>query len=293
MNGPVAQMRPAEPDPLTLCGVAPLMASMSGDPRLVIGLIDGPVAVDHPGLEPNRVRRMTMPAGWRQGGPDGTFVAGVLVGRRGTSAPGVCPGCLVVSRPVAGDALGDGEFAVSPDQIGAAIDDCLEAGVRILNISVVLPPAAADGSAALIAALDRAARRGVLVVVAAEGVRAAAGSALARHPWVVPVAACTRSGSPLPVAHLSPRLRRHALSAPGEDITSLDSPGGLATRSGAAVAVPFVTGAAALLWSALPETGVDAVRHALLSTARGSRMVSGAPLMDAWAAFVHLRPLAV
>lgn len=282
-------MRPAVPDPLTLCGVAPLMASMSGDPRLVIGLIDGPVAVDHPGLEPDRVRPMTMPAGWRQGGPDGTFVAGVLVGRRGASAPGVCPGCLVVSRPVAGDVLGEGEFAVSPDQIGAAIDDCLEAGVRILNISVVLPPAAADGSAALIAALDRAARRGVLVV-AAEGVRAAVGSALARHPWVVPVAACTPSGDPLPAAHLSPRLRRHALSAPGEGITSLDSPGGLATRSGAAAAVPFVTGAAALLWSALPETDVDALRHALLCTARGSRMMAPSPpLMNAWAAFAHLR----
>lgn len=93
----------------------------------------------------------------------------------------------------------------------------------------------------------------------------------------------------LPVAHLGPRLRRRALSAPGEDITSLDSPDGLATRSGAAAAVPFVTGAAALLWSALPETDVDALRHALLSTARGSRMAPP-PLMNAWAAFVHLHP---
>ena len=286
-------MRPAEPDPLTLCGVAPLMASMSGDPRLVIGLIDGPVAVDHPGLEPNRVRRMTMPAGWRQGGPDGTFVAGVLVGRRGASAPGVCPGCLVVSRPVAGDALGDGEFAVSPNEIGAAIDDCLEAGVRILNISVVLAPAAADGLAALIAALDRAARRGVLVVVAARrragrrrfGAGAASVGRAGRrlHPLRKPVA-----GRALQPASSAPRpvgtWRRHH---------QLDSPGGLATRSGAAVAVPFVTGAAApaVVRPAGDRRGCRAARAALHGPGFADGL--GAPLMDAWAAFVHLRPLAV
>ncbi len=283
-------------DPLAICGIAPLMAWMSGDPDVVIGLIDGPVDVDHPGLEPCRIRGLSLPVGRRQGSRHGTFVAGVLVGRRVAStlsAPGLCPGCLVVSRPVPGT-VGDyeGDFEAAPNEIAAAIEDCLQAGVRILNISVVLPPAAADGSTALTAALDRAARRGVLVVVAAGALRRAGGSALVRHPWVVPVAACTRAGIPLPVAYLGPRLSRRGLLAPGERITSLDSPEGLVTRSGAIAAVPFVTGAAALLWSALPGADVDALRHALLSTAQGSRAASVPPLMDAWAAFVHLRPLA-
>jgi subtilisin family serine protease len=276
---------------LTLCRVAPLLAWLRGDPDVVIGLVDGPVAIDHPGLEPCQVHGMTLPVRWCQGGCPGTFVAGVLVGRRDSSAPALCPGCTLVSRPVRGDVADDGgDVEASPDQIAAAIEDCLEAGARIVNVSVVLPPAAAEGSAALTAVLDRAARRGVLLVVAAGP--APRGSALSLHPWVVPVAACTATGVPLPSAQLGPRLARRTLLAPGEHITSLDGRGGLVIRSGAAAAVPFVSGTAALLWSALPDTGVDALRHALLCTAHGSPVTSTPRLLDAWAAYAHLRGLA-
>ncbi len=143
------------------------MAVTSGRPEMVVGLIDGPVALDHPGLGPGRVRSIAAgivrPAASSMATSPGTFVAGVLVGRRGVSAPGICAACSVVSRPVFGESL-PGAIQATPGALAAAIDDCLEAGARILNISAVLTPKAAAGSAALTSALDRAARRGVLVV---------------------------------------------------------------------------------------------------------------------------------
>jgi subtilisin family serine protease len=176
-----------------------------------------------------------------------------------------------------------------PDPLAAAIDDCLEAGVNVLNVSTVLAPGAATGSRALTRALDRAARLGVLVVVASGRAEPAGGSALTGHPWVVPVTSCTWSGMAAPCANLGSRRGRRALAAPGCGITSLDAPDGLAIRSGSDAAAPFVTGAAALLWSASPQTSVDALRHALLSTALGSRAAPTPPLLDAWAAYEQLR----
>ena len=274
-----------------LCGLAPLMALTRGDPDLVIGLIDGPVAgpvaVDHPGLEPCRVRGISVPVARHEASRHGTFVAGVLVGRRTTGAPALCPGCTLLSRPLRADGVG-GELHAAPGQLAAAIDDCLEAGAHILNISAVLAPAAAAGSGPLTGALDRAARRGALVVVAAGEAELPGGSALTCHPWVVPVASCTGAGTPSRGASLGSRLVRRGLSAPGDRITSLDAPDGVVTWSGSGAATPFVTGAAALLWSAQPHADVDALRHALLSTAQGSRAAESPPLLDAWAAYQSL-----
>ena len=97
------------------------------------------------------------------------------------------------------------------------------------------------------------------------------GSALTRHPWVLPVAACTTAGTPSAYSSFGLGIGRRGLSAPGDRITSLAPPDGVTTWSGTSAATPFVTGAAALLWSAVPGASVDALRHALLTTGQGPR----------------------
>jgi subtilisin family serine protease len=277
-------------DPLGQVGLDRLMDLTSGRPEILIGLIDGPVAVDHPGLEAGRIR--SLPGAIARPAPGatshGTFVAGVLVGRRGEAAPAICPGCSLLSRPVfADDAHGD--VRATPGALAAAIEDCIGAGARVLNVSAALTPAAAAGSTALTGALDRAARLGALIVVAAGNDGIVGGSALTRHPWVVPVAACTTAGAPSAYSSFGVGIGRRGLSAPGDRITSLAPPDGVATWSGTSAATPFVTGAAALLWSALPSIGVDALRHALLATGQGPRTTVVPPRLDAWAAYAALR----
>ncbi len=287
----IAARRTHVADPLDQVGLDRLMALTSGRPEIVIGLIDGPIATDHPGLEAGRIRPLpggiVRPASASGAASHGTFVAGVLVGRRGEAAPAICPGCSLLSRPVfADDAHGD--VRATPGALAAAIDDCVDAGARILNVSAALTPAAAAGSAALTGALDRAARRGTLIVVAAGNDGIVGGLALTRHPWVLPVAACTTSGAPSAYSSFGVGIGRRGLSAPGDRITSFAPPDGIATWSGTSAATPFVTGAAALLWSALPAISVDALRHALLATGQGPRTTVVPPRLDAWAAYVAL-----
>jgi len=277
--------------PLRQVGLDRLMALTSGRPDVVVGLIDGPIALDHPGFDTGRIRLMAAgtvrPAASPTAASHGTFVAGVLVGRRGETAPAICPGCSLLSRPVFADDA-NGDVRATPGALAAAIEECLEAGARILNVSAALTAGAAAGSPALTGALDRAARRGALIVVAAGNDGVVGGSALTRHPWVVPVAACTTAGAPSAYSSFGLGIGRRGLSAPGDRITSLAPPDGLATWSGTSAATPFVTGAAALLWSALPGASVDALRHALLSTGHGPRTTVVPPRLDAWAAYTAL-----
>ena len=131
-------------------------------------------------------------------------------------------------------------------------------------------------------ALDRAFRSGVLVIAAAGNQGTLGGSAITRHPWVIPVVACDSRGFPLDYSNLGRSIGTFGLRAPGDGITSLGTDGKPTTMSGTSVATPFVTGAVALLWSIHPRTPASMIRSAL----RGhlSRPTVVPPLLDAWSA---------
>src|SRR6185437_15563196 len=67
-----------------LVGLSPLMARTVGRPEIPIGLIDGPVAVDHPDLAAENIREVPgkLPAACGDAGhaacAHGTFIAGIL-----------------------------------------------------------------------------------------------------------------------------------------------------------------------------------------------------------------------
>ena len=70
--------------------------------------------------------------------------------------------------------------------------------------------------------LNYAAQRAALVVAAAGNQGTVGGSAITRHPWVIPVAACDARGRPLGMTNLGSAIGRRGLMAPGDAITSLD-----------------------------------------------------------------------
>jgi len=127
----------------------------------------------------------------------------------------------------------------------------------------------------------------VLVVAAAGNDGTIYSSVITRHPWVIPVTACGQSGTPLGTSNLSPSLGRRGLLAPGDRITSLGPNGQTMTLSGTSFAVPFVTGAIALLRSVFPEASAAEVRMAIVPpTMRRAAIVP--PMLDATAAYQRL-----
>jgi hypothetical protein len=93
-------------DPLTLLSLGPLMAASRGTSNVIIGLIDGPVDVKHPAFRESRilgVKKSQIDAcenATHLACRHGTFIAGILSAKRGVVAPGICPGCRLVLRPI-------------------------------------------------------------------------------------------------------------------------------------------------------------------------------------------------
>ncbi len=145
------------------------------------------------------------------------------------------------------------------------------------------------GQRALVSALDLAAQRGVLVLAAAGNEGTLWGSTLTAHPWVIPVAASSPEGRPSAITNLGRSIGTLGLLAPGESVVSLAPDGPSLERSGTSVAVPFVTGAAALLWSEFPSAQGAEVKSALVGSSIPRRLRIIPPLIDVAVAYRALQ----
>ncbi len=282
---------------LDMIKLTPLVARTSGRPDIMIGLIDGPVALTHPDLTGIQIReipgrlRGTCAHASSAACRHGTFVAGILCARRSSPAPAICPNCTLLLRPIFAETPpGNGRMpSATPEELAAAIVECIEAGAQVINVSSALADLSSPGQRDLAGALDQALRRGVLVVAAAGNQGTLGSSIITRHPWVIPVVAGDRHGRPMRYSNLGRSIGRHGLSAPGEDITSLGAEGPPLTLSGTSAAAPFVTGAIALLWSEFPMATAAELHFAVTQAAALRRTAVVPPFLNAWAAYQRLR----
>jgi subtilisin family serine protease len=279
--------------PLDLVKLKALMQRTSGSPEVKIGLVDGPVVTQHPDLAGEHLREIP----GKNGGScnqansaaclHGTFVAGILSAKRTSPAPAICPSCTLLIRPIFAEATSGSEHmpSATPEELAAAIIECIDAGARVINLSLALEQPSTKGEQALEEALNQAVRRGVIVVAAAGNQGTLGSSAITRHPWVIPVVACDMRGRPVNESNLGSSIGRRGLRAPGDSITSLGSEGQSLTFSGTSVAVPFVTGAIALLWSEFPAAAAAQIKLSITQTATPRRASVVPPLLDAAAAY--------
>lgn len=282
--------------PLDLVKLTPLMVQTRGRSDVLIGLIDGPVLMNHPELAREHIREIpgSVPGACSQASSaacrHGTFVAGILAGKRGSTAPAICPNCTLLVRPIFSEATpSNGQIpSAGPEELAAAIVDCMTAGARVINLSAALAQPSAKGYQELEEALDYAGGRNVITVAAAGNQGTIGSSAITRHPSVIPVIASDLEGRPSEESNLGSSIGKRGLSAPGDSITSLGVDGRSYTFGGTSAATPFVTGAIALLWSEFPTASAAAVRLAVVQTSARRRTTVVPPLLDAWAAYQSL-----
>jgi len=277
---------------LELVNLLPVMERGEGQPEVAIGLIDGPVVLDHPELATETIREVAGRLGAACSRASsaacthGTFVAGVLAAKRGGSAPAICPGCTLLVCPIFSETTtrnGDVPSA-TPEALADAIVESVNAGARIVNLSAALAQSSLRGEQTLEQALNDAARRGTIVVAAAGNQGTVGSSAITRHPWVIPVAASDPKGRPISESNLGSSIGRRGVSAPGENIISLGTNGNPQISGGTSAAAPFVTGAIALLWSEFPSASATRIKLAVMQAAGLTRRTIFPPLLDAWAA---------
>jgi len=275
-----------------MIGLGRLIDLSRGDPSVGIGLVDGPVALDHPDLGAAKIREISEGRGGHCSDAGsvacthGTFIAGMLCGRRGSMAPAICPDCTLLVRPIFAESGLSGEQmpSASPAELAQAIFDVAEAGARVINLSAALMEHSARSEAELLHALDYAAHQGIIVVAAAGNQGALGSSVITRHPWVIPVVAYGLGGRLLPISNLGNSIGRRGIGAPGADVTSLRASGGYVSLGGTSVAAPFVTGTIALLWSCFPHATAAEIKLALSGDSlRRNTIVP--PLLNAEAAY--------
>ncbi|KIQ66730.1 hypothetical protein TR51_04410 [Kitasatospora griseola] len=296
--------------PLDLVGLAPLMARSAGRPEVVVGLLDGLVAVGQPAFAGRRLHVLPGRPN-AAGGPvcatagdgpcvHGSFVAGVLSADRASPSPGICPDCTLLIRPVFAGHRADPLAApagcptpldASIEELAAAVVQAVDAGARVLNLSVAPERPSSSGHRELTAALDHAAARGVLTVVAAGNQGRLGSSVLTRHPWTIPVVGYDSLRRPMDLSNLGGSIGTRGVGAPGRAVVHLNPAERPLVLSGTSVAVPFVTGTLALLLSCFPRATPAEVRAAVLRGAArpSARRSVVPPLLDARAAYEHLR----
>jgi subtilisin family serine protease len=282
--------------PLDMVRLAPLLNRTSGTADMTIGLIDGPVVMNHPELATSPIREISGNGGTAciqtnsMACLHGTFIAGILSAKRGSAAPAICPGCTLLIRPIFTEASAANAQmpSATPQELAAAIKQCIEAGSRIINLSLALAQPSPTGERELEQALDYAAKRGVIVVAAAGNQGTLGSTAITRHSWTIPVAAYDLHGRPMVESNLGNSIGRRGLGAPGDRITSLGADGRALTLGGTSAAAPFVTGALALLWSIFPRASAGQMKVAITQAYAGRRNTVAPPLLDAWASYEYL-----
>ena len=231
----------------------------------------------------------------------GTITAGIVAALpdNGIGITGMNPNArIMVVRAL--DSFGNTHASYIAEAITYAVDN----GARIINLSV---GGLGDAEIARLA-LDYAAAKGVLVVVAA-GNEASdlEGYGLVNHPSVVTVAATTPDGER---ANFSNWGGPVSIAAPGVDVLSLRArrtdtllnlsdqyvPGSAFVgpdnryyvATGTSFSAPFVTGAASLLLSRDPDLTAPQLKRILLQSARDI----GTPGLDQFSGFGELDVLA-
>ena len=127
---------------LDLVALSSLMEGTSGTSEVRIGLVDGPVAIEHPDLTSENVRQIPGSNGAACSKANsaacmhGTFVAGILSAKRGSPAPAICPGCTLIIRPIFAEITSATKKCrgATQGELAEAIGDCIDAGARVVNL---------------------------------------------------------------------------------------------------------------------------------------------------------------
>lgn len=273
---------------LDLVRLAPLMGLTQVSPEIGVALIDGPVQLP-PDLQ-IEARDVPMSPRATCVRPDsaacihGTAVVGILFAKRDSGLPAICPNCTLLLRPIFFETMtpDNGMPTTTAQNLADAITECVDAGARVLNMSVGVIQTSVEGERRLQNALDYAARHEVIPVVAAGNEGTVGSTVITRHSWAIPVASCDLLGRPTFDSTLGHSVGRNGLLAPGQNISTLSVEGVRRRFGGTSAATAFVTGTIALLLSQLPSARASRLKASLLRRNDSRRTTIVPPLLDAW-----------
>ncbi len=231
---------------MQLPGLERLRSITDGSPEVCIAVLDGPVDAS---VLPQSVLELSSARA------HGTHVCSIIAGSADGIAPGIAPGCRLLSIPIFETESLEGRSVCSQQDLAAAITTALQEGANILNISASQQGNLLSLSSELGQALQEAFARDALVVAAAGNHGCACETIPASVPGVLAVGAHDGNGAPLLSSNWGLNQRSQGVLAPGKDVAGACVGGGLCRASGTSFAAATVSGIAGLLMSADAEKG--------------------------------------
>lgn len=232
----------------------------TGDPGVVIAIVDTGVQLNHPDLSSKIVPGYDFVNGDTSADDDeghGTHCAGIAAAatNNGVGIAGVGYQCKIMPVKVL-DSQGSGTYA----NVAAGITWAADNGAKVISLSLGGPSA----SATLQSAINYAWNRGVVVVAAAGNSNTSAPSYPAYYDNAIAVGSTDQTDQRSPFSNFGSWVD---VAAPGSQIYSTYVGGGYQTLSGTSMACPAVAGLAGLAWS-LGGGGIthSGVRNAIEST---------------------------
>ena len=154
-----------------------------------------------------------------------------------------CRGLIV---PIFSDAR---QGPTSQLDLARAINQAVEAGAHVINISGGELSNAGEADPMLVNAVRFCSDEGVLIVAAAGNDACRCLHVPAVLPTVLAVGAMDARGMPLDSSNWGDVYRTQGILAPGQNIAGATPGGGIALKTGTSFATPIVTGVVALLLS--------------------------------------------
>jgi subtilisin family serine protease len=290
-------------DPLDLLNLRQLMSRSRGHNDIKIGVIDGPIDFNHSQLKNAKTRTISDSQFIQCKNSDsaacihGTFVLGILSGIRNSNSPAICPECQILLRPIFKDFSSPSSSKENyvhlpkstPEEVAKAIIETINAGAKIINLSIGISTSALVTYHELQQAYEYALRNHVIIIAASGNQGSLGYASILYHPWVIPVVSCDEFGKISDISNLGSLIAKKGIMAPGTNIKSIIPNNKYSYMSGTSFAAPFVTGTIALLWSIFRNASSTDIISAIIKTdVSSNRRSLIPPLVNAELAYKRL-----
>ncbi|MDM3856384.1 MAG: PatA/PatG family cyanobactin maturation protease [Aphanizomenon gracile PMC649.10] len=244
-----------------------------GDSQICVAILDGLVDQSHNCFNAANLTRLpTLIQGEATANGSmsghGTHVASIIFGQHNSSElRGIAPQCRGLIVPI----FGDNNRKLSQLDLARAIEQAVNAGAHIINVSAGQLTDNGEAEGWLDRAVQLCKDHNVLIVAAAGNDGCECLHVPASLPTVLAVGAMNDQGKPIDFSNWGESYQNQGILAPGENILGAKPGGGAQKLSGTSFATPIVSGVAALLLSLQVQRGETPdpakVRAVLLETA--------------------------
>lgn len=230
--------------------ISQLWQMTKGNPDICVAVIDGPVDIAHPCFATANLEQTSIkPYNNGLATQHGTHVSSIIFGQHDSQIKGIAPKCKGIFIPIFSETANGQIQPSTQTNLARAINEAVERGANIINISAGEFSKTGESSIYLQKAIQHCEDNNVLIVSATGNNGCACLHVPASNANVLAVGAVDDKGVPMSFSNWGNAYKKNGILALGENIKGAAPNGGVIEKTGTSFATPLVSGVVALLLS--------------------------------------------